>query len=338
MNFIFPIKALDHDDHRVGGHGSHLKYLSGSVVSIDTENHSFQMDISGQEPKNPSNDSITIDCTILHNTEANISFSSLAIGDVVTIGYLPPLDRTLKAICITNIIKGDKTMDVRNYSLTRRSLVKMGAAGAVSAITLSSFTPLTAHASPSSDSLNNPKLSILVANPKTGEIKASFFRELNSSEPMRTLSDKSPVEITDFNKGYNGNTSLYSIGTKIALREDGYTEVSEEADESLEVYAKVTLGVLWGTEHNAIQIQRGTFEVSSKHPLISYSNTSYAMMQKGRYISDIFNGSKTTIETNWPSDPFDESTDINTCGGAVIGGGFNLLTGEEFWFQIEIYL
>ena len=62
------------------------------------------------------------------------------------------------------------------------------------------------------------------------------------------------------------------------------------------------------------------------------------MMQKDRFISDMFNGQLKTVETGWPSVSFDSSTDIYTCDGAVTGSGLNFMTGEEFWFTVELYL
>lgn len=132
--------------------------------------------------------------------------------------------------------------------------------------------------------------------------------------------------------------STYTIEHALSLDKSYYKEEVQESDDTLEMYVRLSLGVLWGENKESIQIQRGTFCVSQTSPLVSYSNTGYAMMQKSHYMTDLFSGKETTIETGWPIDPFNEAADQYTCGGAVTGSGFNLMTGEELWYTIELYL
>ena len=62
------------------------------------------------------------------------------------------------------------------------------------------------------------------------------------------------------------------------------------------------------------------------------------MMQKDRFIQEMFNGQRVTIESGFPAISFDHSADLYTCGGGVGGAGFNILTGQGFNYQVDLYL
>lgn len=329
--------SIKSNDNYAGGLSSHLSYVTGLVVSLDSNNNSLQMRISKQDEKLIVGDLITVDCTDLHPTELNYSFKSISEGDEVTIGYFSPLTNNLKAFCITSIYKEDNEMKTDYDLLSRRNLMKLGVIGFTGIMASGIKSPLPAFASTPSPRNINPRLQILVKNPKTGKTLNSLSQYLDLSKNTKITSNES-IKILKYDTEYSNGSSVYSINTAINLDGSTYVEETEESSESLNVYAKITLGVLWGENKDSIQIQRGTFSVTQKNPLIPFYNTSYAMMQKTHYITDFFNGNETTIETNWPIDPYDSSTDQYTCGGAVIGGCNNILTGEEYSFAVELYL
>lgn len=227
-------------------------------------------------------------------------------------------------------------------TIERRDFIRIGCVTIAGALLSNSLLPLNAFATEKATrgtfSLD-PKLKISVLSPAKDELYFSKTESfLSFKEKNRALSRKSSKSvILDWEVIQKGNYNEYIANINIPAL-SSYVEEEEISSEDLEVNARVALGVLWGEDKNTIQIQRGTFSVTQKDPLVPFYNTSYAMMQKSHYMSDFFNGKEMTKETNWPIDPYNPSTDQHTCGGAVIGGGNNILTGEEFAFAVELYL
>ena len=75
----------------------------------------------------------------------------------------------------------------------------------------------------------------------------------------------------------DGSVELYSGVCSIPLSLGGYEVQEKESDDALEVYVKMSLGVLWGDNKNSVQIQRGSFLVEQKSPFLNYSDIAYAM-------------------------------------------------------------
>ena len=222
---------------------------------------------------------------------------------------------------------------VNDKAITRRGLIRGGAFCAFGLMASSLVCPRTGFAFQQSC---DPVVRVEIRRGEKGAAAGLFESRLFA--PRCQSSDKTGISIQSSSLSRGGSVELYSGVCSIPLSLGGYEVQEKESDDALEVYVKMSLGVLWGDNKNSVQIQRGSFLVEQKSPFLNYSDIAYAMMQKDRFISDMFNGQLKTVETGWPSVSFDSSTDIYTCGGAVTGSGLNFMTGEEFWFTVELYL
>lgn len=230
-------------------------------------------------------------------------------------------------------------MTREHLSISRRKLISIGSLGLIgAAIGQTASSPEIAFASESFNTSSICPEVVVSANIlKTGEpatklrLKGQSAGEACSKEGLAKLEE---LTINSF-----GKESRINVLASLGLSSVGqYTEETKEADESIQVQARIMLGVLWGEEKTSIQITKGVFEVSQAHPLVSYSNAFYAIMQKSRYMGDSFNGKELTLEPNWPSDSYDEDQDQWTCGAGVGALAFNMMTGEEYNFTVDLYL
>lgn len=231
---------------------------------------------------------------------------------------------------------------------SRRDLLKFGAFGAAGLLAVAAASPAKALAGEEvGRSTAFPIVKASITDSSTGELLA----ETNSVDAASIASCPGVepyVQINNVSRDLRDNSAGYTaviryvfpvtdsmIENAIKL---GYVEETRELGPDVEMNAKITLGVDWGTDAGTVQIQRGTFEVSQKSPFITYNNTFYAMMQKDRFIQEMFNGQRVTIESGFPAISFDHSADLYTCGGGVGGAGFNILTGQGFNYQVDLYL
>ena len=235
------------------------------------------------------------------------------------------------------------TMVNERKDISRRGLMKAAAIGVFGGALVGIASPRRAFADLNQKANGfSPSLVVKAVDSSTGKLLAIVretiepaWHESRMSEAKEAAAPGGLVECWQTDEGTSG---LISATSRIPLRASAYREETKESDDGLELYVKLVLGVSWGEGQSSIQIQRGSFSVSQKSPLVTYSNTGYAMMQKSRFVSDLFNEPELTVETGWPADSFDTATDQYTCGGAVTGSGFNLMTGEEIYYTVELYL
>lgn len=323
-----------------GGDSSHLWYTSGVVTAIYAESDSFRM-VPDKEQGDLLTDSVVVNCSNMAGSQ--YSFSDVDEGDVVTLSHVGPINgSSVIANSIEDIEKcnGGFEMAIGGENVTRRCLLKGGALGLAGLFATSIGLPKQALAQGAFDCERRvPMISVTVFDPNSRAILTSYESALDPlTASQRGNENRNVVSLEKCGYAVESGVSLYTAEAKIPVSMSEYVEEEKESDESLGVYVRVVLGVMWGEGKNTIQIQRGTLSVSQRSPFVNYSNVSYAIMQKDRYLAESFNGQEKTVETGWPVDSFNVETDQYTCGGAVIGMGFNLLTGETFNYAVEIYL
>lgn len=228
--------------------------------------------------------------------------------------------------------------------MSRRNLIKLGTMGFLGLASGELLFPNQSFASEIHSELSKvaypgpvPAIRISLSDDTGAAPIQSLEVPLLQSANVKQDSKSTFARVKAFECRTVDDTSVYSLD--ILLRDaDEYVEESEENDDQSAVRAIVTIGANWGANQSTIQIVTGQFEIIQTNPLVTYSNTWYALMQKTHSIQQNYNGSRTQVNPGWGPDSVDLESDKWTCGGATGGMWTDLLTGQVSYFTVELYL
>lgn len=229
-------------------------------------------------------------------------------------------------------------------SLSRRDMFKMGAVGLLGLASAELLTASPAFASEFNSeqaaAIRNypvPMIRTTLVDSASNQPVRSFEAPLLHSANLRKINDDSHVSVNSASYCSKGSMLLYSVDLSLESA-DNYVEESKENEDQTAVQARVTIGANWGPNQSTVQIVKGQFEIIQKNPLVTYSNTWYALMQKSHHIQQNYNGSFTQLEPGWGAESVNPETDAWTCGGATGGLWTDLITGQVSYFTVELYL